>query len=1079
MTSQVVFTQLGSSQIKPGGKTDKFIDVLIKMNEKTKSLDSLSETAKKSLIFNLSVLKDETKWKKMSDLFLEQVDCDRASRLSAFAHAWFNMIYALPEHEDVEILAVNMLIFLIDVMMKKDVAIPKFFLMYNDFESQLSKLRVENVKAIVSHITEIIKRIGENEENEGTENLKIARFNQRWKDFVALVIRRVADFELFEFNDQEIDGKEAAREILFMWIRLTQNQDAFELLVDISSSNSFLVPINERFCDEVIAEEISIDLEKDETIEEEKKRRIEMTWKAIILTKVIDKDRHTNLWNAIITAWKIPDDITEIEENTQVFVKCLYIGKKVLSTSVDVAKKFLGLIRTEKYRLLESQIAFALAIIQCGFDRNDSLADMKKTLQKLFRAGELAEECVWMSENVCGKLLWKVDSQLKGLVKLMEKNEELRAILTEPLFVLMISLLETPAYQKQVVIVDGKVADGCSLWILAKHILSEICVSQASMSNMLSHLFQTIGSASSNNSALILIDVLRVVVKKWSVEILNNSKLIDGLFDYVCRMRRDIAVSLIRCLLPIINSRRQLRESLFKSLKKDLLNDSTVCSAVPILLMLLRSVSKKKGGGGGQFDHSMSQSFGSFSTQSLNAMGCKKNIDANVGLELIGIVRKCLQQPVTTKIELYNGICELATQSSTMVSQFLDMLLSHASNLPEWNMTEMITANKSVVQLNEPLPHFIQTIECLMGELSFADPDFQQEGTEEILNKSKEFIDSWILLATRKDIDDLGLDRNSDWNTNNISGKTHFLFAQMMLSVYDVLIEHLWRRIDGNDEKSDCDRLVALMNRRKELDNIYRERLLNRKETKTSDGEKQTPLDTSQTDILTSAKTLASVMTKLLTANSNADAGNNTTINVRPEILANVQMELLYWTVQRAKGLSNTIVKEYRPLHSIVSGTNSLISLSKSLLEFYVGNEIPDWMNEIETGSVVKTLAIESYANIIQFLTIKYKSTPAKIAMTWFEEIEGEDEEARKKRQEPNILILRHAHSLSCGLFRHVLRNENDDISAEKKANPMHEAQGKAILKATTNVLMMTKNVKVWTNLFKRAVKILEKHNFG
>lgn len=553
---------------------------------------------------------------------------------------------------------------------------------------------------------------------------------------------------------------------------------------------------------------------------------------------------------------------------------------------------------------------------------------MKKSLQKLWRAGEQAEECVWMSDIVCGRLLRITDLQLRILSESLQTNETFRQLISRPLFSLMLSLLDTPAYQKQVVVVDGKVADGCSLWLLSRDILIKVSLAQTDMGVQLSQLFQWIASTSNNSSALILIDVLRELVKKCSVEVLNNSKLIDKLFDYVCRMRRDISVSLIRCLLPIINTRPQLRTALFKSLKKDLLCESTVSSAVPIVLLLLRSVSKRReDGGGGQFDHSMSQSFGSFSTQTLDIMGCKKTIDQGVGLELIGIVRRCLWQPVTTKLALYDGICELATQTTTMLNQFLDMIVSHAKMAPEWTKNELTTTNGAGVQVVEPMPHLIQTVECLMSEVSSFDPEFKIDGTEVLLKQAAGQMETWVDTAMRNDVTDMGLDKNLEWTTGTVNGKSSLLFAQMMLSTYDVLIEHLWRRIEGVENKEDADKLVALLNRRKELDRLYKEKTTTKKD-KDKEKTERVMVDTSQTEILTSAKTLASIMQKLMEVPNEGDA-ENTTINVRPEILADVRLELIGWAIGRAKILATAIVREYRPLHSILAGTNSLISLSK------------------------------------------------------------------------------------------------------------------------------------------------------
>ncbi|EFO84734.1 hypothetical protein CRE_03760 [Caenorhabditis remanei] len=1093
-----VFTQ--ASQPRRGGGTEKFVDALIKFRQKhPDSLDDVSETSRKAVITNLRILNNDNKWNALGRLLIQMCSDDRGGKLFEFTHSIFSLLPILSDFAEIEVLSLKTIKFLMDVLTKADVSVPNFFGMYNDLMVQLENSSNNLLVQFVEYVSMELKKANEVRVEEtdelDTENIQVKNeheprnFNQRWKDFVAVLIKKIRDVGQFDYNDDLLPGTEAADNIIFEWMKLTEDVNAFELIAEIAETGTL-----ERFCDEVISMEIGIDSTSDD-MEKERKRRAVMTWKAIILTTKTEKERIGKLWNGVIGAWEIGEneekamkEKREISENLE---KCLVIGHKVLNSNVESAKKFLSIFRTDKYRVLSSEFGLILTLVQCSLDRNDSMADMKKTLQKLWRIGEQSEECVWISDIACGRLLHLVDLQLRIISESLLKIENLRSLLSRPLFSLMLSLLDTPAYQKQVVVVDGRVADGCALWLLSRDILITVSQAQTDMRGHLSNLFKAIASSSSNSSALILIDVLRELVRKCSVEILNNSKLIDGLFDYVCRMRKDISVSLIRCLIPIINTRSQLRNGLFKSLKKDLLCESTVSSAVPIVLLLLRSVSKRReDGGGGQFDHSMSQSFGTFSTQVLNSMGCKKNVDQAVGLELIGIIKRCLWQPAKTKIALYDGICELATQTSTMLNQFLDMIASHSKMIPEWKKSEMTTSSGNIVQLVEPLPHLIQTLECLISELSSFDPEFKLEGTEVLLRQGASQMEQWVLKAMRIDVTDMGLDRNIEWTTATANGRSSLLFAQMMLSTYDVLIEHMWRRVEAMKTKKDADKLIVLLNRRNELDRLFKEKTISKKD-KEKDGEnnvadkdkdEKIPLDTSQSEILTSAKTLASILTKLV-ALPNADDADDSG-SVLTELLSNFQLELLAWAITRSKVLSSDLVKEYRPLHSILSGTNSLLLLSKSLINFYVGNECPIWASEIEMGNPIKTIAIESYSNILEFLSIKYKQTPSRVTMSWFEEKEGEDEETRRKRQEPNILAvrssgsLRQAHFLSCRLFRQVLDVENEDIEEEKKPKAQYEMQGRAILKAASAALSMTKNVKVWSNIFVRVMKVLEDESF-
>ncbi|CAB3408585.1 unnamed protein product [Caenorhabditis bovis] len=1036
------FTQqsMFHSQATQGGQSssEKFVDSLIKMANKYKTSENVPEGIKRSLVKNYSILKPEDKLNRIKKFLTEMTRADRGSKLYEFLHAWFSLSSAVEDSDEKDQHCVNMMIASVEIVMKRSIAVPHFFGMFNEFNIQISKLPNQYLMQLVGFVRKMLEDSLNFEAD--TENSEVKPFNQRWKDYVHSIIRRVSEIDDLEYNEMNLPGAEIARNVLFDWMRYVKNSTAFELLVEIACDYQFGIEAMQQLCDEVIVHEIwAVNSGQDqELVEMQNFDRKLNTSKALFLTVHLDKERSNQLWTTVLKAWWHNSDDERVSNE---LTECLEVAFNVVSHSVQAAMRFNSFLKNEKSLVFCSDFGFALAILQCCLDRNDCMSEMKQSIQKLWRFGEIAEECVWMAENVSDRFLPIVSSQMQNLANSMAENRTARRLLSKPMFALLIGLLDTPAYQKQVVIVDGRVADGCAMWMKCRTLLTTICCAQDNMEEQLSLLFKAIA------------------------------------------MRRDIAVSLIRCLQPIINTRPQLRTALFKSLKKDLLNETTVCSAVPIVLMLLRSVSKRKDGGGGQFDHSMSQSFGSFSTQSLDLMGCKKNIDQSVGLELIGIVKSCLFQPVHTKIALYDGICELATQTSTMLNQFLDMLIAHTKNAPALCRTFYITSSKESTNLVEPLPHLIQTVECLMGELVAFDPNFQTEGTELLLKQAVNQMEEWVLMATRNDMTDLGFDRNIEWNAPNSNAKSNVLFAQMMLSVYDVLIEHMWRRVEAIEKKEDADKLVALLNRRKELDKAYEPMGItfntcfigfegeNKREIQF-----KTPLDTSQTEILTSAKTLASIMSKF---DENADkTANHSTINVRPEILADVQMELLFWTVSRCKVLSLALIKEYRPLHTIVSGTDSLLSLQKSLFDFYVSIDVPSWIDDIPTGAFVKTMAIESYANILQFLSVKYKMMPMRVAAMWFEEKEDEDEESRKKRYEANILILRHAHLLSCKLFKQILKVENEDTEEEKPPKMAFENQGKAILKAANSALAMSKNVKVWANIFRRAIRVLETEQF-
>lgn len=153
-----------------------------------------------------------------------------------------------------------------------------------------------------------------------------------------------------ELDDELLPGSDAADNILFEWLKTTEDVDAFELISEISASSSsgITTPSIDRFCDEVIVEKIGIDTSSDD-MDSERKRRSIMTWKSLILTTKTEKERLGRLWNGIICAWEISEDEEkekmEQRKISEHLEKCLTVGHRILNINVESAKKFLTFIR--------------------------------------------------------------------------------------------------------------------------------------------------------------------------------------------------------------------------------------------------------------------------------------------------------------------------------------------------------------------------------------------------------------------------------------------------------------------------------------------------------------------------------------------------------------------------------------------------------------------------------------------------------------------------------------------------------------------------------------------------------------
>uniref|UniRef100_A0A1I7UL72 FANCI_S1 domain-containing protein n=1 Tax=Caenorhabditis tropicalis TaxID=1561998 RepID=A0A1I7UL72_9PELO len=385
-----LFTQ--ASQPRRGGGTEKFVDSMINFRRKyPDSLEDVPETNRRAAISNLKNLNNNNKWQAIGRLIIQMCNEDRGGRLFEFSHAILSLLNVLSDQNEIESLTLRVIKFLMDVLTKADVSVPNFFGLYNDLIIQLENISKRGLIDLVEYVSVELREANQLNERSQEDEMDIENaraksndvpktFNQRWKDFVSALVSKIRTLEEIEYNDDIMSGENASDQIIFDWLKITEDVSAFELLSDIASASSSTTCID-RFCDEVISVEIGVDTLSDE-IEMEKKRRAIMTWKSIILTTKTEKEKLGRLWNGVICAWEIGEAEEKSKmENRKIsehLEKCLIVGQKVLANNVESAKKFLTFIRTDKYRILSSELGLSLALVQCGLDRNDAAADMKK-----------------------------------------------------------------------------------------------------------------------------------------------------------------------------------------------------------------------------------------------------------------------------------------------------------------------------------------------------------------------------------------------------------------------------------------------------------------------------------------------------------------------------------------------------------------------------------------------------------------------------------------------------------------------------------------------------------------------------
>ncbi|VDO67280.1 unnamed protein product [Heligmosomoides polygyrus] len=822
------------------------------------------------------------------------------------------------------------------------------------------------------------------------ETLKMLNLSSRWTNCSLVLLKHLLKNEQITKDGNVVSSIAYVRELVYDWMLQAATFEVFGAVVTVTQNLS-MSDLIDKFLDEHVFEEIF-----------NEEQRPVLTWKCISLTRVVDSKRLARVLREMVAAWPKRKGTTPASD----LVSCVH---EMVKASM--------------------------------------MAELTKTFQKLWTFRENVNEFGWIESSGLGEIVDVVEDQVTCLVQRLGEDLEAWDLLSEPTVLLLQSLLRLPS-TKEVTIVDGRVADGCPIWIFASRVLVKLIMSRRK--ELGAHLAMIIESVSTSSAsiAFIYVDMLVDIVRNCTLDVLNNWRELESLFKCICHIRRDISVSLVRCLMPVINNRSQLREQLLQSVKGSLLDSRHANAVIPILMLLFRSFSKRPNAVPGS---QLSQSFATFSSQSLQAMGCKRKTDETVCLEVIGLLKRCLTQWTPTKMAVYLGFAEEGTRNSAMAGQCLDLLVLHATTAPEWKSETMVMSAGGVVSLVEPMPQLVQAMQCLLSEEVVADvPRTQTQIGANVQKSANDLIDAWVQKASSEDVHDLGVDKLSEWNPTTPMGSANLLFARMMLNLYDVLIEHVWCQFN------DCHRIVALLGRRKELDEVLQEKYVRRKEAKVGTSETGPTLDLKQADVLINGRTLSQIFENTVPEQASSI-----------EVLNDVNCELFDWAVDRVLALSQSLLDGFHPLHSMLCGSNTMIALAGYLLDYYTASNCTGWIEARYIACSSKTKALEAYSNIIQYLSTKYRRKRCDLNATT---ARGE------KSLTANGSLVRHCHLFMTKLLSALLTKDRGEGEEKKRVGLELERQAKVMFKICAALMKMMDNPKCFMTMFKFTTGILEKN---
>ncbi|KAK0422081.1 hypothetical protein QR680_007352 [Steinernema hermaphroditum] len=792
------------------------------------------------------------------------------------------------------------------------------------------------------------------------------RVNKRFNDGFFLVLQFVDGCSSFSFSDptSTLPGSEAVNCFLIDLLEkaTTRNIDNIVQLVKSCKRKQFFSGFIKSCLDNVDVDDNELFL------------------RILPALPEADKPLLTNVMQHFCNRWT---GLSEAQMGN--LIEVMLALQKSFSDNVAFRKSMIAFLKNNNRWMFASNFGFLvgllLAAISCQHEA--AFSGLTSFLTRLFRYENKLKSHLWISKTVNDSLLDVVRGHLELLFVVMQQESLWVDIFCPVLEEIGYSIIVDGAKSMEVVFSSGRLEDTGGLAFFGRWILVQTHnVDVRNFASRLKKLITAVSSAASSSAEakLLFIDIFIELLMTQHDGVFNAYRTIQTAVENICLMSdARIAVTMIRAAMPVIVQRHELRESLFKTMKTSMINSLKVDSALPIMLLLLKAVSPKETIHS-QFTqavdaHVPSQSFATFSSQFLRNVGISQSHNERLAIEIVGCLRRCFSQPATTKCILFKGLVDAAVKSSTNIVPSLDLVLEYADMLPPLELENYVETAGSMLICKHPVAHVIQTISSLMRLSICKRRNESGEACgltnlgDEITLRAERFLTKILDEVVEKDEADLALDKLSDFS-NSAKGKANTCFANLMMQLYDALIEHLWYIGDVACNLSAADKLIKVVERKEKIEEVLLEK---RHEGKKREDDSTIDLNTVEVAGMPSRlQHSIGVLSQMFATLVRRDVPRRFTEECLEKLRDNMMKWLLDVLVEQTASFDPS-----SGTHSV--SINSLDSLAITSITLYNCVDLARQFEHLNVWDSFRAKAITIYSNVVTYLLRRYPSKCHKV----------------------------------------------------------------------------------------------------
>nr|CRZ25577.1 Bm6138 [Brugia malayi] len=975
-----------------------------------------NEKYAQQIIKILSQLSEEHRWHNFTNFVKQQCGKDGGMLFSNFVKSWYAAISHVSAETDH---VLPMLLLIMEVVKVDNLGYESIIILHNVLEEQIYKMSGNDIKVFGAYIVENF--------------MSGFMLKKSWLSATSIFLQCVVKSEnkFIEWEENTVGCVEYR--VCFL----------LKLLIDIVSCNSFkeLVVVL-RKCS--LYDILILFVEEMMHIE----TTPEICLKLIVVLPEVINWKGEQICDHLLAKADFPfEDLYMLSVQLH----------ELFNSSVTISKLFLARLKRNRQLVSCSKFALICLLSLCSITRYRlvSMAELKQNVVKLQKYCDRLKRSAWirdvMGDCDVGILKGNLDAIVEAAVSDTKWYSVIGNTLEQVALMLLLDKCNT-----EIKFSDGRIVENAGTISLGKSILISLAsINVTSIGQLLERILTILFTCVKQNSALILIDTIVDIVSKQTVHVLNSWKSLRSWMDSICDLKETIAISLVRALLPVIILRPQLIAIILNRMKKHVLCDSTVATVLPILLLLLRSSTMRSAVKSDYY----SQSFATFSTQALQSMGVEtKNTNTELSLEIIGILKRTFSQPANIKSMLYRGIVEAASANQNLVYPTLDLLVTHLATLKQISRSTYIESSKSSTILLEPLSDLVQAVSLLTRISIYG---LRNTSTQVVCGKDAKVcqaiseLDKLTEFAIEQDVHDLQLDKLSDFSFS-VAGRTNLSFASLMVSLYDALIEHMWNISSVLTRREEAEKVLALLRRREEINEILKEKSAKKKESK---GEKITVSYSSTTPYLQS---ITSIISRFIQKINEED------IDINEECLQLLRENMFVWALDWAQRISIDIYKSNIRVPFI-----ALSSFSRTMLLVYVGGSFVHESASFELWNNKCTKAVVSFSNVISLMISKYGFRCDGFLVEMWHILEKSDEEQKEHENAASLMI----RFILLHLMPRLLETYKDFEERKMVSDFTHQAF--ALIAVCRTLFKQVSNEKAQLKCAKLIRNILEKNEIG